>query len=51
MNSTAVLIAVAYGAVTVVGIAVFLVLWRSTRATGPVDEQMLARRPRGGTSG
>ena len=48
MNSTAVLIAVSYGIVTVIGVAVFLVLWRSTTShKGEVDEKQLARREKG----
>lgn len=44
MSSTALLIAIAYGAVTVVGALVFLGLWRSTRWRGAVDTATLARR-------
>jgi len=46
MNSTAILRAIAYGVVTVVASAVFLLLWRSTTRCGPVDEEGLARRER-----
>jgi len=46
MNSTAILIAMAYGVVTVVGSAVFLLLWRSTTRGGRIDEERLARRER-----
>lgn len=47
MNSTAVLIAVAYGVVTVLGAGVFLLLWRSTQKGGEIDTQQLARREKG----
>lgn len=46
MNSTAVLIAVSYAAVTVVGSIVFFFLWRSTTTGGEVDSEQLARRER-----
>jgi len=44
MNSTAVLIAVSYAIVTVLGIGVFLLLWRSTTSPKDVDEKRLAHR-------
>jgi cytochrome c oxidase subunit 2 len=44
MNSTAVLIAVSYAIVTVLGIGVFLLLWRSTTAPKEVDAKRLAHR-------
>jgi cytochrome c oxidase subunit 2 len=47
MNSTAVLIAVAYAIVTVLGVAVFLLLWRSTVTPKEVDAKHLARREKG----
>ena len=47
MNSTAVLIAVSYAIVTVIGVGVFLVLWWSTKSRGEVDAQRLARREKG----
>lgn len=47
MSSTAVLIAVAYGVVTVLGAAVFLLLWRSTQKGDGVDTKALARREKG----
>ncbi len=47
MNSTAVLIAVAYGVVTVIGALVFLGLWRSTQSRREVDTEQLARREKG----
>jgi cytochrome c oxidase subunit 2 len=47
MNSTAVVIAVSYAIVTVIGAGVFFVLWRSTQARGEVDEEAMARREKG----
>jgi cytochrome c oxidase subunit II len=47
MNSTAVVIAVSYAVVTVVGAGVFLLLWRSTQAQKEIDEQAMARREKG----
>lgn len=47
MNSTAILIAVAYGIVTVIGSLVFLAIWRSTTTGGPIDAERLARREKG----
>ena len=47
MNSTAILIAFAYGAATVVSVVVFLLLWRSTGARRPVDAARLAQREKG----
>jgi cytochrome c oxidase subunit 2 len=47
MNPTAMLIAIAYGVVTVIGVLVFVFLWRSTQSSGPVDERGLARREKG----
>jgi cytochrome c oxidase subunit 2 len=44
MNSTAVLIAVAYGVVTVIGVGIFLVLWRSTTASKEIDAERFAHR-------
>lgn len=44
MSSTAILIAVAYGVVTVAGSLVFLMLWRSTGRRGEVDAAKLAER-------
>lgn len=44
MHSTAVLIAVSYAAVTVVGGLVFFFLWRSTTTGGEVDPERLAHR-------
>lgn len=47
MNSTAVVIAVSFAVATVIGGAVFLVLWRSTVAPEEVDQARLAHRERG----
>jgi cytochrome c oxidase subunit 2 len=44
MNSTAALIAVAYTAVTVIGVGLFLFLWRSTTKPKEVDAKRLAHR-------
>lgn len=44
MNSVAILIAVLYGIVTVIGVAVFLVLARSTNKGGEIDAEKLAHR-------
>ena len=44
MNSTALVIAISYAVVTVLGIAVFAVLARSTTAPAEVDERTLAHR-------
>lgn len=44
MNSVAILIAVLYGIVSLIGIAVFLVLARSTNRGGEVDAKKLAHR-------
>jgi cytochrome c oxidase subunit 2 len=44
MHSTAVLIAVSYAVVCLLGIGVFLVLWRSTTRGGEVDTEKLAHR-------
>ena len=44
MNSTALVIAISYAVVTVLGIAVFAVLARSTTAPSEVDERALAHR-------
>jgi len=44
MNSTAVLIAVAYGVVTVIGVGIFLVLWHSTTASKEIDAERFAHR-------
>ena len=47
MNSTAVLIAVSYGIVVVIGVALFLFLWRSTRSPQDIDESRRARQEKG----
>jgi cytochrome c oxidase subunit 2 len=47
MNTTAIVIAVSYAVVTVIGAGVFFVLWRSTQSRGEVDERALARREKG----
>jgi cytochrome c oxidase subunit 2 len=44
VNSTALVIAISYAVVTVLGIAVFVVLARSTTAPEAVDEKALAHR-------
>ena len=44
MNSTAVLIAVAYAVVTVIGVAIFLLLWRSTSQSKEIDSEKIAHR-------
>jgi cytochrome c oxidase subunit 2 len=44
MNSTAVLIAVAYTIVTVIGVGIFLLLWRSTTASREIDAERFAHR-------
>lgn len=44
MNSTAAIIAISYAIVTVIGIGVFLLLWRSTTAGGDVDTERIAHR-------
>ena len=44
MNSTAVLIAVAYTIVTVIGVGIFLLLWRSTTASREIDAEKFAHR-------
>jgi cytochrome c oxidase subunit 2 len=44
MNSTAILIAIAYSVVVVVGSLVFVVVWRSTQTRGEVDTEAFARR-------
>lgn len=44
MNTTAIVIAVSYAIVTVIGIAIFLLLWRSTAEGKDVDADKLAHR-------
>ena len=44
MNSTAVIIAVSYATVTVIGVGIFLLLWRSTATSKEVDVERLAHR-------
>lgn len=44
MNPTAVLILVAYSIVTVIGVAVFLVLWHSTTRSEEIDAEKFAHR-------
>ena len=44
MSSTAVLIAILYGAVSVVAIAAAVIIWRSTHRTAPGDAHKLAER-------
>ena len=44
MNSTAVLIAVSYAIVTVIGVGIFLLLWRSTTASKEIDAERFAHR-------
>ena len=44
MNSTAVVIAVSYAIVTVIGIGIFLVLWRSTSSGAELDTEKFAHR-------
>lgn len=44
MNSTAVLIAVAYAVVTVIGVAIFLLLWHSTSRAEQIDSEKIAHR-------
>ena len=47
MNPTAILIAVSYGIVVVIGVVLFLFLWRSTKAPRDVDEKRLAHQEKG----
>lgn len=44
MNSTAALIAVAYAVVTVIGVAIFLLLWHSTTRSKEIDSEKIAHR-------
>lgn len=44
MNTTALVIAISYAVVTVIGVAVFLLLWRSTTASREVDTERIAHR-------
>lgn len=46
MGSTAWLIAISYAAVSVVGAAISLAVWRSTRGGGAADPAQLAKRER-----
>jgi len=47
MNSTAVLIAVSYAVLTVIGVGVFFLLWRSTGSQKEIDAKRLAQREKG----
>lgn len=44
MHSVAVLIAVSYAILTVIGVAIFLLLWRSTAQSREVDTERIAHR-------
>jgi cytochrome c oxidase subunit 2 len=44
MNSVAVFIAVSYAILTVIGVAIFLLLWRSTTQSREVDTERIAHR-------
>jgi cytochrome c oxidase subunit II len=46
VTSTGLLVAIAYGVASLIGVAVSILVWRSTRRRGEVDTEQLAERER-----